>query len=294
MTRSSVFLGTGAAELYPDPFCGCPVCTRARANGETRLRSCFLLDPETMIDFGPDAPAASQHYHAPLDRVRNVLITHTHEDHFASTTFSVLTMTKLAAPICFHLSQAGLAWVESLVARTRDIKGDFGYILDRLLSKGDIRFQAVKPYETYEIGGKQVTPLVTHHPAYGPDETAQNYLVDWERGAWLYACDTGLYGQGNLDYLSDFAKKRGAPLDVVMMEGTFGAAPRDDDSDHMNARLLCIQMTNLLEHGAIGSHTRVFITHINQAQCFSHAEYQAYLDEHAPVRAIVAHDGMRI
>lgn len=41
--QDSVFLGTGAAELYPNPFCGCPVCARARENRETRLRSCFLL-----------------------------------------------------------------------------------------------------------------------------------------------------------------------------------------------------------------------------------------------------------
>lgn len=294
MTPSSVFLGTGAAELYPDPFCGCPTCARARANGETRLRSCFLLDPQTMIDFGPDAPAASQHYRAPLDQVRDVLVTHTHEDHFASTTFSVLTMTRLKEPIRFHLSRAGLSWVQTQVERTRDISGSFGFILDKLLGNGSISFNAVDPYETYEIAGKKVTPLATNHPAYGPGETAQNYLVDWERGAWLYACDTGLYRRENLDYLSRYAADRGAPLDVFITEGTFGSCEMDEDSSHMTCGLLCRQLENLLDCGAVSQGTRVFITHINSVQSFSLAEYQAYMDDHSPVRVTVAHDGMRI
>ena len=101
----SVFLGTGAAELYPNPFCGCKVCARARAvqkapgilGNELRLRSAFLLDPETLIDFGPDVPAGSQHYHAPLDRVRQVLVTHSHEDRYES-----------AYPFLHFLSRPGL------------------------------------------------------------------------------------------------------------------------------------------------------------------------------------------
>ena len=95
MKLEPVFLGTGAAEMYPNPFCGCETCERARRNHETRLRAAFLLDETMMVDFGPDVCAASQHYGVPLYDVEHVLITHTHEDHFNSATFSVLTMTNM-------------------------------------------------------------------------------------------------------------------------------------------------------------------------------------------------------
>ena len=42
------FLGTGAADMLPDPFCDCPLCRDAREHPEhVRLRSHFLLDPHT-------------------------------------------------------------------------------------------------------------------------------------------------------------------------------------------------------------------------------------------------------
>ncbi len=298
----SVFLGTGAAELYPNPFCGCKVCARARAvqkapgilGNELRLRSAFLLDPETLIDFGPDVPAGSQHYHAPLDRVRQVLVTHSHEDHFSGATFSILTMTDMKAPIHFYISSAGLAWADRLVTETAHISGTFGNILAMLKEQGKIALYPVDPYKTYEIGGKKVTPLATCHQAYGHGETAQNYLIDWQRGTWLYACDTGLYGPENLGFLARYAKERGAALDLVIMEGTFGSLEQGEDSGHMDARRLCRQLAALENCGAVSRSTQVYITHINQVQAFSHEEYQDYLDRHAPVRAVVAWDGMRV
>ena len=105
MKQESVFLGTGAAEMYPNPFCGCEVCERARRNRETRLRAAFLLDETMMVDFGPDVAAASQHYGVPLNDVKHVLVTHTHEDHFNMATFSILTMTDMKKkPMHFYLS----------------------------------------------------------------------------------------------------------------------------------------------------------------------------------------------
>ena len=49
MKLEPVFLGTGAAEMYPNPFCGCETCERARQNRETRLRAAFLLDPASEL-----------------------------------------------------------------------------------------------------------------------------------------------------------------------------------------------------------------------------------------------------
>lgn len=289
--QDSVFLGTGAAELYPNPFCGCPVCTRARENRETRLRSCFLLDEATMIDFGPDAAAASQHYGAPLDGVKQVLITHTHEDHFSDATFSILTMTDVKETIHFYLSEPGLAWAEDMIRRAGDIPGSFGAILDSLLQKGAIALHAVRPYESFAAGSKQVIPLPTCHRGYGEGETALNYLIFWERGSWLYACDTGLYSKETLEFLGDTLKR---PLDVFITEGTFGSISQPETSGHMDAALLCRQLSALREHKAADDHTAVYVTHINQVQSFSQREYQAYLDEHAPAHVTIAYDGMRI
>ncbi len=292
--NDAVFLGTGAAELYPNPFCGCAVCERARRSNETRLRSCFLLDEKTMIDFGPDAAAASQHYHVPLNHVEHVLITHTHEDHFSDATFSILTMTTLQKPIHFYLSEPGMSWIKTIMTETNHLPGTFGHILTTLTARGSVIFHTISPYKTYDIGGKKVTPLVTNHAGYGEEETAQNYLFSWKRGTWLYACDTGLYQTENLEFLANGAKKTGHALDVILMEGTYGSIAQDKTAAHMDAALLCEQLSAFRTCGALDDHTLVYITHINQVQTYSHAEYQAYLDLHAPAHVTVAYDGMRI
>ena len=294
MKLEPVFLGTGAAEMYPNPFCGCETCERARQNRETRLRAAFLLDETMMVDFGPDVCAASQHYGVPLYDVEHVLVTHTHEDHFNMATFSILTMTNMKhKPMNFYLSAAGLAWVEQIIELEKGTAGTFGQMLSSLLSQGKIAFHALEPYQTYEIGGKKITPLKTIHRGFGAGETAQNYLIEWERGVWLYAADTSVYGVENLEFLRAWADKRGA-IDTFIVEGTFGSYRLPKDSGHMDAYQLVQQMADLRRVAALDRHTRVFITHINQVQHFSHAEYQNFLGLHADCNITVAHDGMRI
>ena len=51
------FLGTGAAEGIPAPFCRCAACENARKVGgkEVRMRMGVLIDSTLLIDFSPDA-----------------------------------------------------------------------------------------------------------------------------------------------------------------------------------------------------------------------------------------------
>lgn len=293
MKLESVFLGTGAAELYPNPFCGCETCERARRNRETRLRASLLLDETMMVDFGPDVCAASQHYTVPLYDVEHVLVTHTHEDHFNEATFSVLTMTDMKKkPMTFYLSEAGFRWVEQVMEADCKVYGTFGYMLSTLLSQGKIAFQALVPYQTYEIGGKQVTPLKTNHRGYGDDEMAMNYLIAWERGIWLYAADTGMYDNDNLEFLREWSQTHG-PLATYIVEGTYGSC-RMPRCGHMDAYQLTEQIEALHKGSVIDNRTRIFITHINQVQDFSHMEYQSFLQENSDFNITVAYDGMRI
>ena len=50
------FLGTGAAEAIPDPFCRCRVCEIARRERgpHIRARSTALVNDDLLIDIGPD------------------------------------------------------------------------------------------------------------------------------------------------------------------------------------------------------------------------------------------------
>ena len=79
-----LFLGTGAAEGYPAIFCECAHCTTARARGgrNLRRRSALLVNDDLLIDMGPDLVASMHATGTNLGRVANMLITHSHGDHF--------------------------------------------------------------------------------------------------------------------------------------------------------------------------------------------------------------------
>ncbi len=80
------FLGTGAAEGYPAPFCHCENCERARERGgrSLRLRSSLLVNDDLLIDCN-DIVAACALYGARLDQVTTLLLTHSHSDHLDPT-----------------------------------------------------------------------------------------------------------------------------------------------------------------------------------------------------------------
>ena len=84
MVKNLRFWGTSAGEGTPTPFCECDICRTARAVGgpELRLRSSFRIDEETMLDIGADFNAAALKMGETLFGLKNVLYTHTHEDHF--------------------------------------------------------------------------------------------------------------------------------------------------------------------------------------------------------------------
>ena len=77
------FLGTAAANGFPESFCKCGNCTKARAlrGPSLRKRSAALINDDLLIDLGPDIMAASHAHACPLDNVRYCLQTHPHADH---------------------------------------------------------------------------------------------------------------------------------------------------------------------------------------------------------------------
>ena len=71
-----LFLGTGAADWKgPDP-----------KTGEMRRNTAALLDGRVLIDCGPDVPEALAAFGGDATRVSDVLLTHSHGDHFSLDT----------------------------------------------------------------------------------------------------------------------------------------------------------------------------------------------------------------
>ncbi len=283
------FLGTGAAELIPNPFCDCPICAAARqAADEQRLRSCFYVDPHTVIDFGPDVLAACNRYGLSLGALDDVLVTHAHEDHFSLENLGVVTMrlTKPARPYAVHLSRAAYGYAMKMAEALRDITGGAADLV-RMTRDGWMRFVPHETFVPFEMGDKRVFPVRGNHVGATRIERSLNYRIEWKGKAFLYALDTGLYEKETLEAL------KGRPLDLLIMDATFGSAPLPADSGHLNGAHFLKQVAALREVGAVTDQTRIYATHINHKHDWNHVAYQAFFDA-AKEKITVARDGMEV
>lgn len=283
----SLFYGTGAAEGIPDPFCGCYLCQYARTHGgrDVRTRSMFRVSPDMLVDLGADAYTQANRF-GDLQELEHVLITHTHEDHFCYMMMSVWDMaTHRSVPtLHYYFVEKGFDIVEELRRNPVFMKGK----LPRLEERGILKCHQLNFFETYDIGGKQVTPLKGHHFGNMDDQSA-NYLITMPDGKSLYyGCDTGKYEPETLEYL------RGRKIDVLVSECTNGdgedAMP---DPTHLSFTTALATIRTLREMGTLGDDSRVYLTHINHLHRAHHNRLQAMWDETGlPNKCTVAWDGL--
>lgn len=284
------FLGTGAGEGVPTPFCRCAVCQNARKvkGKEIRLRSCFRLSDEVLIDFGPDLLASCAHLGTDLYTVRHVLITHTHSDHFALSNLFLKPMITRSNKEKLHLYLTGDS-IQILHAADRlgyDGKAQF---FREFLEQHAV-VHALTFWEKTRIGDYFVTPVKgSHHAHY--ERHAANYLIDLPDGRkLLYALDTGFYSEETLDFL------RHHVLDLMVVEATFGSMDRGDRPySHLDVRSVNYLLDVLYQQGTVQERTQIYLTHINQEQAYTHRQMEeVYRNIRTPYPIQVAYDGLQI
>ena len=78
------YLGTAAAEGWPAVFCRCKYCLEAQRLGgkNIRTRSQAIINDDLLIDLPPDTYLHKLAHNLDLTRVKYLLLTHCHMDHF--------------------------------------------------------------------------------------------------------------------------------------------------------------------------------------------------------------------
>lgn len=282
------FLGTAAADVLPGPLCDCPICRDARMRpNRRRLRSMFLLDPENLIDCGPDFAAAVMQRGVDVTALRNVFLTHTNDDHFCASNAGLIHManTRTGKPVDLYLSEPAYAALLRKAAFYGEVFPDTDSYC--ALKAEEVRLHPVAVGIPFSAGGYEVTAVRTTHRV-SATETALNYRVRQNGHSLLYASDTGLYPQESLELLQN------SRLDVLIMEGTWGSRTDQPSEMHLNAYTFLEQMETFRKYGIITVDTQVFCTHINHKHDFNHEAYQAFFDAHALQPVTVAYDGLQV
>jgi phosphoribosyl 1,2-cyclic phosphate phosphodiesterase len=269
------FLGTGAAEGLPALFCDCEVCAEARRRGgrDLRTRSTIMIDGTVKIDLPPDTLA---HVHAyptlSFARLRHLLFTHSHDDHFAVRELQYLSPNFAPG----RIEPLEVYATEALLQR---IPGETGHFFE----DAPLHFHMVLPFQTFAAGHLLVTPITAHHKS---DELCVNYLLNdpAENRTLLYGSDTGWYDDETWNYLAE------QKIDTAIFECGKGASESAYDG-HLGIAECVAVRRRLLSSGTIGDDTPFYLTHHAHTGRMLHDELVAAL---APNGIQIAFDGLEI
>lgn len=273
-------LGT-AAIGYPFAFCNCENCTQARIHrGKSiRKRASMLINDDLLIDLGPDVQTAMTMYGKNMGKIKFLLQTHVHIDHFDEglmiSRIPYMAMQGhnrleiFAHPTCLEIMSARVSQYENA---------------DLLSEKGQEKLKLhttpLLAGNTVTFGNYKVKAIETTH-----DTIAGSLLFAIEENGKqiLYATDTPALTEQALEQLSDWK------LDMVIMDHTFGNV--DYSFSHLNENLFLEQIHRLKSRGTIDDNTLIYGTHISH----DGMPYHEISEQRAALHGYhIAYDGMEI
>ena len=222
------FLGTAAATACPLVFCRCEACRRAgkERGKDMRRRSSALVGSDMLIDLGPDVMSAAFAFGADVSRVRYLLQTHTHSDHFDAghlVTRIAEYATRDALPLEVCASPQALEHMSEKLAREED----GATLLDSVWQKRlNVRVRAMRHGDSVVLGGRRVMAIDSDHD---PSDGSLLYAVEEGDRALLYATDTPEIPERSWALLRD----RKLRFDAVAIDCTYG--PGTEGGGHLNA-----------------------------------------------------------
>lgn len=241
------YLGTGASEGIPALFCRCPICEEARRRGgrELRSRSQAIIDDKLLIDFPADSYLHIQKYNMDFSSIKNLLITHSHDDHFYP----------------FDLLMRLPAYGHNMGTDVLHIYGnhEVGEYLKEAAERFSvpeiwdfIEYHEVKAFQKLQIDNYTIYPLPARHMK---NENALIYFIESEGKSILYGNDTGVFYDEIWDFLED--KK----IDCVSLDCTMGKYPVDPV--HMGFANDLEIRDKLLHMGCAGKETKWICVHFS-------------------------------
>lgn len=267
-------LGTAAAEGWPAVFCHCDACEEARRLGEIRTRSQAVIDEELLIDFPGDTYWHAVSQNLDLSKIKTLLITHSHSDHFA--------------PIDLMLK--GGCYASAMVQQTLDIysneacKQVFDSAVQYELApevEENLHYHIIHPFMEFNAGAYRICSLKAFH---APQEEAMLYLIEKAGKTIFYCTDTGFLPEETYAYL------QGKHIDLVAYDATFG--PKKFGNGHLGIPDAAAVHQKLTELGCVDQNTIGIVTHFSHnCGAKSHADLVSCAEKYG---FLTAYDGFTI
>lgn len=246
------FLGTGAADFLPSLK-----DTDKYTLSKNIRRSCVtLIDESTLIDCGPHAIDEIKLLGIDASRIKNIIITHNHSDHFNKENVELIAQMSSHDICLWHGAECVMPEINS------------------------VKMQPMQIENEYAIGDLKVTALRANH-----SKGSVHYSIESDGKRIFYGCD------GAWILLDTFYYMKKRHYDLLILDATVG----DYDGDYRLAEHNSIPMIRTMEKSfrtvkMIDDDSKIVLDHLART-----LHKDTYEDICKCVEAdgyIVAHDGM--
>ena len=250
------YLGTAAAEGIPGMFCNCRVCRNAlKIRGkEIKTRSQALLDDKLLIDFPADTYMHILNQGLDLRNIHNVIITHSHADHFYPNDFwcrfEGIAYDIVEEPLNIYVTEAG--YNEALRQLAED------------MDETRVKFHKIAPFEPFDVEDYHIIPLAADHDS---SSNPVIYIIEKGGKSLLYAHDTGIFPDSTWDYLEKYNKK----FELISLDCT-GMAQKNLRRSHLCLNTDKEVYDRLTEIGVCDKNTIVYVNHFSHNGMLTHKE----------------------
>lgn len=253
------YLGTGAADWN----------IKNRVEGEEFRRfSSALIDGELLIDPGPHIADYAEKSGQPnlFDGVRNIIVTHSHGDHFNANT---------AAKLC--IDRPCTLWADGTVIRP--LMAALG-----AETAGRIDFRPLTPRKPVPVGDYLITALRSNHATDNPGEQTLNYIIERAGKRLFYGLDSGWI------MYDSFCELRKFRFDAMVFEATIGDVPDDDRIfGHTSLEMIEIMLRSLRRLKVVDEASTIMVSHMARTL---HTPHPQLVERCRPLGILPAYDGM--
>ncbi len=282
------FLGTCANNFFEIHQCEGENCAEARKLGGKNIRRApaLFIAPDILIDFTTYTETEMQNCHVQKGSIRNLIITHSHPDHFQP-----MAIGDFASDLPHPLMVYGNITINNGLDFAAMYKYDNSINNFRMTQNGsNMRTSSIVPGETFAVGNTQVTSVLANHMIDKKhlilQEQVLNFIFRRGEKTLFYGLDSSFILPQTFEILCKFQ------FDIVILDGTFGYLEIDPSkSGHQNFHMLEKTITQFRRSNLLKNDAIVVADHISQ----HHVQpYDKIVDELAERNITLAYDGMTL
>lgn len=244
-------LGSGGFG-YPLVFCECEYCNKARILGgkNLRKRASLLINDEMIIDLTPDCSSSMNMYNKDMGKVKYLLQTHTHLDHFDINHFTSLdnkygtqrkdNLTLVCSDLCLSDIQKKASQFDRMDLYNKDY-----------LSKIKLEVKTINHGESLQLNGYSIKAI---HCSHDEKIGAQLYLIKNNGKSLFYATDTPPITDLIVQELN------GEKIDCIFLDESFGL--QEHTFSHLNIKSFDEYIKTLKQNNLLNDNCLIYATHI--------------------------------